>query len=132
MKLSTRTKYGLKLCFLLGISSGEPLSVLAERTGHSKKYLEQLLIKLKKSGILEAERGVNGGYRLARPAKDITINEILIALDDGFDIRECAETCTDAYCPNKRIFQVLNDNINSTLGGISLQDMIDDYRCVKQ
>ena len=132
MKLTTRTKYGLKMCFLIAVADGTvPLSALSKQTGHSEKYLEQLLILLKKGGILASDRGALGGYRLARPAADISIKEILDALDDGFDLSECAEgVCRDAYCPNKRIFARLSDNINSTLSSVSLQDMVDDYRCV--
>ena len=132
MKLTTRTKYGLKMCFLIAVADGTvPLSALKKQTGHSEKYLEQLLIMLKKGGVLEADRGVNGGYRLSRPAEQISVKDILDALDDGFDMSDCAEgVCKDAYCPNKRIFARLSDNINNTLSSVSLRDMVNEYRCV--
>lgn len=131
MKLSTRARYGLKVCFLLGVGGSQPLSQLAKRTGHSGKYLEQLLSMLKKGGLVASERGAMGGYALTRPPSEISIGEILDALGDGFDMDACNDTCQDAYCPNKRIFSKLSDTINTTLSSISLQDMIDDYKCVK-
>lgn len=130
MKLSTRARYGLKVCFLLGVGGGQSLSQLSKRTGHSGKYLEQLLAMLKKGGIVVSERGVLGGYNLSRNAADINIAQILDALGDGFDMDACNDACTDEYCPNKRIFARLNDTIHATLSSITLADMIDDYRCV--
>ena len=130
MKLSTRARYGLKVCFLLGVGGSQSLPQLSKRTGHSGKYLEQLLSMLKKGGVIQAERGANGGYSLSRDPSQINIAEILDALGDGFDMDACNDACQDAYCPNKRIFLTLSDTINRTLSAITLKDMIDDYRCV--
>lgn len=128
MKLTTRTKYGLKMCFLIA-QSGEPvpLSSLQKQTQHSEKYLEQLLALLKKGGVLKAERGVNGGYRLARPAAAITMKEILDALGDGLDLSDCTDgVCKDTNCPNKQFFARLSDSVNKMLSSFSLQDMVNE------
>ena len=133
MKLSTRARYGLRITFLIALSQDKPVSLssLVRQTDLSEKYLEQLLGMLRKAGIIESVRGVQGGYYLSRTPEEITIKEILEALNDSFDISDCAGgNCKDAYCPNKRIFARLSDNINSTLSSVSLQDMVDDYRCV--
>ena len=100
MKLSTRARYGLKVCFLLGVGGSQSLPQLSKRTGHSGKYLEQLLSMLKKGGVIQAERGANGGYSLSRDPSQINIAEILDALGDGFDMDACNDACQDAYCPN--------------------------------
>lgn len=130
MKLSTRSRYGLRICFLLGVAGGTvSLTKLSEQSELSLKYLEQLMIKLRKAGIVDSARGVSGGYSLAKPASEISVGSILDAMDDNFEY-DCNSTCRDEYCPNKRIFKRLADSINNVLQKTSLQDMIDDFKCV--
>ena len=134
MKLSTRARYGLRLAFIIGIAGEKTvsLSTLVKQTDLSEKYLEQLLIMLRKGNVVTSVRGTNGGYNLSRPASEITIKEILVSLNDAFDITDCADgKCKDAYCPNKIIFKRLYDGIDGLLSGTTLEDMIKDYRCVR-
>ncbi len=134
MKLSTRARYGLRISFLIGLTTDKPvsLSTLVKQTDLSEKYLEQLLIMLRKGGIVESVRGANGGYYLSRPPEEVSIKQILEALDDTFDITDCAGgTCKDEYCPNKIIFRRIYDGIDGILSTTSLSDMIKDYRCVR-
>lgn len=86
------------------------------------------MIRLKKAGIVESVRGVNGGYNLARPADKITVCDILDAMDDNFEF-DCNTVCTDDYCPNRRIFQRLACSIHDVLGKTTLRDMIADFKC---
>lgn len=132
MKMSTRARYGLRLCFLIGISKEENVSLttLVKQTGLSEKYLEQLLAKLKKGNIVETKRGMRGGYFLSKDAKEITINSILRALEDSFEFSDCVVgNCKDEYCPNKKIFNKIYTGINNILDGTTLYDMIEDYKC---
>lgn len=134
MKLSTRARYGLRITFLIGLSYDKPVSLttLVKQTDLSEKYLGQLLIMLRKGGIVESVRGAQGGYFLAKAPEDVTIKEVLEALDDGFDITDCvAGKCPDAYCPNKIIFKRLYDGIDGLLSATTLSDMIKDYKCVR-
>ena len=130
MKLSTRATYGLRLCFMLAIAKS-PLSAsqLVRRTDISIKYLEQLMSMLKRGDIVIAYRGKTGGYVLTREPHDITMNDILTALDDGFDAPSCISgNCEDIYCPNRNVLNKLNDGINGVLKSITLADMVGDYR----
>ena len=132
MKLSARARYGLRLCFLIGLS-GETVSLttLVKQTDLSKKYLEQILSQLRSGGVIGAVRGVNGGYYLLRTPAEVTIKDVLSAVDDTFEITDCiAGNCNDIYCPNRRIFKRLYDDIDKLLQGTTLQDMIDDYKCI--
>ncbi len=133
MKLSTRARYGLRITFLIGVANDTiSLSSLVKQTDLSEKYLEQLLGMLRKGGVIESVRGAGGGYYLKREASKITIKEILSALDDDFSIDQCISgQCTDEYCPNKIIFKRLYDGINGLLTSTTLEDMINDYRCVR-
>jgi Rrf2 family protein len=134
MKLSTRARYGLRICFLMGLK-GEliSLSALSSQSNLSEKYLEQILAMLKKAGIVASQRGQNGGYVFTRPPCDITINQILTALDDNFEITFCVKgECEDEYCPNRKFFSSIFRSITSILDNTSLQDMIDDTYCEKR
>ena len=130
MRLSTRATYGMRLCFMLALSKN-PLSAaqLVKQTDVGIKYLEQLLAMLKRGNIVTAYRGKSGGYVLAREPKDITVGDMLSALDDSFDAPECVwGTCSDIYCPNRNVLNKLNDGINKVLDSVTLLDIVNDYR----
>ena len=134
MRLSTRATYGMRLCFMLALSK-TPLSAsqLVKQTDVGLKYLEQLLAMLKRGNIVIAYRGKAGGYVLAREPKDITVGDMLNALDDGFDAPECVwGGCDDIYCPNRNVLSRLNKDINSALSATTLADMVNDYRCNRE
>ena len=120
MRLSTRATYGMRLCFMLALSK-TPLSAaqLVRKTDVGIKYIEQLLAMLKRGEIVHAYRGKSGGYVLAREPEKITVGDMLKALDDGFDAM---------YCPNRNVLNRVNTGINEVLDGITLFDMVNDYR----
>lgn len=130
MKFSTRANYGLRLCFLIGISGDTiSLSSLAKQTGLSQKYLEQLLAMLKKGGVVQSTRGASGGYVLARSAEQISVKDVLVAVNDHIELECATGECSDEYCPNRRIFLRLYDEMDKLLSSFTLKDMIDDYKC---
>lgn len=130
MRLSTRATYGMRLCFMLALSKA-PLSAaqLVRQTDVGIKYLEQLLAMLKRGGVVRAFRGKTGGYVLSREPETITVGDMLNALDDGFDAPVCVwGECEDIYCPNRNVLNRLNTEINGVLNGVTLADMVNDYR----
>ncbi len=87
MKFSTRVEYGMIALTDIALHSESGSSVsapdIAERQGISQKYLEQIMTHLKQAGIIRAQKGLRGGYTLARPADRIRMSEILNALDNS-------------------------------------------------
>lgn len=84
VKVSTRGDYASRALLSLALrADGTPTSVrdLAERTGLPQPYLEQILLALKGAGLVRSKRGVGGGYVLARPADEITLGQIVSAVD---------------------------------------------------
>src|SRR5919204_5704963 len=84
MKVSTRGDYAARALLSLALHGSEqPTSVkeIAERTGLPQPYLEQILLALKGAGLVRSKRGVGGGYVLARPPAEITLGEIVSAVD---------------------------------------------------
>ncbi|MDC0639498.1 Rrf2 family transcriptional regulator [Planktomarina temperata] len=88
MKLSTKGRYGMvALADLAFLKAGELASLadISRRQNISLPYLEQLFVKLRRGNLVVSVRGPNGGYRLARPAHDIRVVEILEAVDETVD-----------------------------------------------
>ena len=93
MKLSTRSRYGTRLLLDLAEHGSEKfvqLKDVSKRQGISLKYLEQIVIPLKKANYLVSARGAGGGYRLARSPGEITVGEIVALLEGGNSITHCA------------------------------------------
>ena len=91
MKLSSKSRYGLKAMCELAVKYDEVVSTLqiAESTSTSEAYLEQLMAILKRAGLIVSIRGAGGGYKLARSPYDISVGEILRALEDDLKFVEC-------------------------------------------
>ena len=84
MKFSTRARYGMRAMLDLAVNGGEELVLLkdiAERQAISKRYLEHMMTQLRNSGLVVAERGASGGYRLARAPSEMRLDEIFEALE---------------------------------------------------
>jgi Rrf2 family protein len=100
MKISTRSRYGLRLLIELSRHRGtQPLDLkaIASRQGISEKYLSKLVIPLRGAGLISSERGTRGGYRLAKPPKEISLKDVIETLEGGFSLIDCV-SAGDA-CP---------------------------------
>lgn len=141
MKLSTKGRYGLRAVVDLALHSDEDtvaLSSIAERESISISYLEQLIAKLKKAGIVNSVRGAQGGYMLARPAEEISVGDILRALEGNLHPVECAEVyggesnCSGAdLCVTKYVWKRISDSINDAVDHIWLSELVEESR-IKQ
>ena len=135
MKLSTRGRYGIHTMYdlaLHGENGPQSIKSIAERGGMPEAYLEQLIAGLKRAGLVTSTRGAQGGYMLARPADAITVGDVLRALEGNLSLVECleGEDCCDraCACPSRIVWQKLRDGMTAIVDGITLQDMMDDYR----
>jgi len=89
MKISTQIRYGIRsLCDIANNSAGMPVQVkcISERQNISPRYIEQIFQKLKKAGIIKSVRGPTGGYFLGKRPEDITIGDVIRAIE-GKDIQ---------------------------------------------
>lgn len=132
MKLSSKSEYGLRAMYDLAEFHGTgPISIksIAERQDISDAYLEQLFALLKKSSIVKSIRGAQGGYMLAREPGDITVGEVLEALEGPFSPMDCVRTSgpepckRTEYCVTRQIWSKLKDAVDDVLENITLQDM---------
>lgn len=133
MRISTKGRYALRMLVYLAAHQEDgfiSLKDIADDQGISKKYLEQIVPMLNKSGILRTNRGNRGGYMLARKPEDCTIGDILRATEGSLAPVACLEyevnDCPRAEsCATLSIWEGLYKVINEYLDGVTLRDMLD-------
>lgn len=134
MKLSTKGRYGLKAVIDLAIYSGEaPVSIhsISARQDISEGYLEQIIAKLKKAGLVVSVRGVSGGYQLARPAAEISVGDVLYALEGDLKPVDCgalpgAVGCKNSdACLTKYVWQQIYESIQNTVDHIYIGELLE-------
>jgi Rrf2 family protein len=136
MKISTKGTYGMISIMDIAIhtNSEQLVSVadIAARQKISKIYLEQVISNLRKANLLLGVKGPQGGYSLARPASEITVLEILEALEGNlFEIsidKQVEEDNTIADTLQKRVWTPMGEAINHTIKQLTLQDLVEDYQ----
>jgi len=115
-----------------GVNACVSLPDIASRQGMSLTYLEQLMAKLRRAGIVESERGAKGGYRLTSKAADIDLSTIIFAVDEDIKAHGCSpelkKSCTGKSdrCLTHNLWGALEAHIEGFLSGISVQDVIDE------
>ena len=139
MKLSTKGRYGLRaMVDLADHQETNPVSIssISARQDISISYLEQLLAKLRKAGLVKSVRGAQGGYVLTRKAEEISVGEILSVLEGDLTPVNCSElnnkeekSCSGSqYCVTKYVWQRINDSIQDTVNNIWLSELVEDSR----
>ena len=132
MKLSTRTRYGVRAILELAANKGPgPLRVktIAQHQDISVKYLEQLMIILKSAGLVRSIRGSKGGYLLAKAANQIKLSDVFNALEGPVITVECLENesyCAQvADCAVRQVWAQVQGAIEAVLLSTTLQDLVD-------
>lgn len=130
MKLSTKGKYGLYAMDYLAQHEGDgpqPLKAVAE-IGVQEDYLEQLLGTLRRAGLVTTVRGAQGGYQLARSAAQITVGDVIEAMEGPLSLSECVSDgglCDKSdQCRTRRVWGRLSTQIGELLHSITLSDML--------
>ncbi len=133
MKLTTKGRYAVAaMADIAAYATDAPIAVseVAVRQGISLSYLEQLFAKLRRAGLVESERGVSGGYRLARSASDIRVSEIVAAVDEQIRTTACAPGSNvgcqghSARCLTHDLWDELSRQIEVFLNTVSLDDIL--------
>ena len=133
MKISTKGRYALRLMLELcrhNQSSFVPLTTVSQNQNISKKYLEQIVPLLNKSGLLQTNRGNHGGYRLAVSPAECTVGDILRAAEGNLAPVSCLDAPQNACpqagsCVTLFVWQGLDKVISDYLDSITLQDVFD-------
>jgi Rrf2 family transcriptional regulator, cysteine metabolism repressor len=137
---STKAEYGVRVMAHLASRNGhEPISLgsIAESEGLPLAYLEHLVQRLRRAGLVESRRGAHGGYSLARPAESISMAEVVEALEGEIVPIECITSGADGTlvcaregqpghdpCPTKLLWTRVQGSIVRTLGDMTLADLV--------
>jgi Rrf2 family cysteine metabolism transcriptional repressor len=145
MMFSTKAEYGVRVMVELARRAGEsvdgsesvvPLAEIAEHDGMPLAYLEHLVARLRKAGLIDSRRGSRGGYLLARPAEQITMAEVVEALEGSIAPIECISQSSDGrvvcsresdpnhVCPTKLLWTRVRFSIVRTLRETTLADLL--------
>ncbi len=131
MKLSTKGRYAVTAMLDLSLNNSKNAVSLAEisaRQGISLSYLEQLFAKLRKQGLVVSLRGPGGGYKLANDSNATYVSDIILAVDESLDIRQCKGegNCgkDSKSCLTHNLWNNLTGQIQDFLGNISLDDLV--------
>ncbi len=138
MKISTRGRYGLRAMVDLAVyehSGATPLREISERQNISEQYLEQLFASLRKSGIVKSVRGAHGGYLLNHAPEDITVKDILVALEGPIAPVDCVlskdarkECNSSDGCVTYDLWVTVKKNIEQLLDSVKLSELKEEYK----
>jgi len=133
MRLTTKGRFAVTAMVDLATRGGTApvtLAGISERQDISLSYLEQLFGKLRRHNIVESVRGPGGGYYLARPGSQITIADIISAVDEPMDATNCEGKgdCKDGKpCSTHALWYGLNEVLQAYLSSVTLQQLVDKH-----
>ena len=130
MKLTTKGRYAVTAILDLALHDAEGpvnLADISRRQDISLAYLEQLFAKLRRNDLVESSRGPGGGYRLKKSAEDISVADVINAVDEQVDATRCGgqQNCQgELRCLTHDLWQDLSDQISAFLAGITLGELV--------
>jgi Rrf2 family transcriptional regulator, iron-sulfur cluster assembly transcription factor len=135
MRMSTKAQYAVRAMVNLNLySEGSPVSLrdISIRESISLTYLEQLFVKLRRGQIVKSVRGPGGGYLLARPAKEIQVDEIIDSVEESLVPVACMDqkhgcVCED-HCVTHNVWHGLGEKIRDFLASITLEELTQEAR----
>ncbi len=134
MRLSTKGRYAVTAMMEIAMRQDNGPVTLADISaiqGISNSYLEQLFAMLRKNGLVKGVRGPRGGYRLAKASNEITVADIITAVDEKIETMRCEGRgdCQDGErCLTHELWSELSEQLYNFLNGITLSDYVDKPR----
>lgn len=134
MRLTTKGRFAVTAMLDLALQEGGApvtLSAISERQKISLSYLEQLFGKLRRHALVESVRGPGGGYYLAKKSDEVSVADIILAVDEPIDAARCGghENCDgDEHCMTHDLWANLNLNIYEYLESVSLSQLVNSQR----
>jgi len=130
MRLTTKGRFAVTAMIDLALNNGEgpvTLAEISERQKISLSYLEQLFGKLRRQTLVSSVRGPGGGYHLAKPPQEVSVADIILAVDEPIDATQCGgkENCHDDHkCITHDLWVSLNEHIFDYLRSVTLAQLV--------
>ena len=134
MRLTTKGRFAVTAMLDLALNQGArpvTLAGISRRQGISLSYLEQLFGKLRRHSLVDSVRGPGGGYTLAKQAENMSVAEIIIAVDEPIDATQCGgkENCREeGRCMTHDLWATLNEKMYDYLASVKLSDLVETHR----
>jgi Rrf2 family iron-sulfur cluster assembly transcriptional regulator len=134
MRLTTKGRFAVTAMIDLGLRQDKgpvTLAAISQRQKISLSYLEQLFGRLRRHELVESMRGPGGGYKLARGGKDITVADIIYAVDEPLDATQCGgkQNCHDDHqCMTHELWASLNRHMVDFLDSVTLHDLVEEQK----
>jgi Rrf2 family transcriptional regulator, cysteine metabolism repressor len=131
LKFSTRARYGMRAMLDLAVNGKGDLVLLkdiAERQEISKRYLEHMMTLLRNSGLVVAERGASGGYRLAREPSEIRLDEVFEALEGKLAPVECVRDASSCERSDDCVVRLLWCDVTAAMRGVLEAQTLEDLK----
>ena len=134
MRLTTKGRFAVTAMIDLALRGQDgpvALATISERQKISLSYLEQLFGKLRRYALVDSVRGPGGGYCIAKPLEELTVADIIRAVDEQLDATQCGgqENCHDAHrCMTHDLWTTLNTKMFEYLASVSLAELVDKQR----
>lgn len=132
MKISARSRYATRILIDLAMNDDDApvrTTFIAERTGITVQFIEQILKPLRQAELVVSKRGATGGYHLNKPVNEITLGEIVRVMEGSLSLTDCcddAELCTRAdICLTRDAWKRISLALSNALDSIKLSDIID-------
>ena len=131
MRLTTKGRFAVTAMLDLALQHGGgpvTLAGISQRQNISLSYLEQLFGKLRRHSLVDSVRGPGGGYTIARNLEQVSVADIITAVDEPLDATQCGgkENCRDeGRCMTHELWSTLNDKMYEYLSSVSLSDLVD-------
>lgn len=136
MKLSTKPRYGIRILTEIALAArrGEQSvsgKFIAETQHIAEGYLEQIMIPLKRAGLVGTIRGCNGGYTLLKAETDISVLNVIELFEGRVSLSDCSTKCKRSEwaskCPTKKVWERLACSFRKEADAIKLKEIVDDY-----
>lgn len=136
MELSTRARYAVEAVIDLALHNNDEenisLGSISNRISVSISYLEQLFAKLRRAGVVNSIKGPKGGYKLNKDMSEISILDIIVAVDEPLETRSCKGKVSNGFgcglnnarCKSHDLWDELLQKINTYLGTVTLKDVV--------
>ena len=138
MRLTTQGRFAVTAMIDLALRDGEgpvTLADISERQKISLSYLEQLFGRLRRQGLVKSTRGPGGGYTLAKRTEEVSVAEVILAVDEPIDATQCGgkENChDDRKCLTHDLWTKLNAHIFDYLHAVTLAQLVAQHREASQ
>ncbi len=139
IKISTRSRYGLRLMLSLARNYGQGITLMkdvSQREDISEKYLSQIIIPLKNAGFVVSQRGSHGGYSLSRPPEEITVADVVTAIEGKISPVPCVDdplACERiSSCVATMVWKKLTEDVERSLSSFTLAELVRQARDIRE